>query len=159
MPASSRIGWKAARCVPFLRGATAGGLARASPSASTTIRCCRSRPSSGVEPRDARLFMVADKRWKYVHAIGFRPMLYDLENDPHEFRDLGADPALRGRAPARSLAALARLGPAPVPAHDALRAQIRDRRGKSQRRGILIGVWDESDVPDELWSGYTGEGA
>jgi hypothetical protein len=30
-------------------------------------------------------------------------------------------------------------------------------RGKSQRRGILIGVWDESDVPDELWSQYLGE--
>ncbi|MBO0742135.1 MAG: hypothetical protein J2P51_11995, partial [Hyphomicrobiaceae bacterium] len=36
--------------------------------------------------------------------------------------------------------------------------QIRDRRGKSSRRGILIGVWDESDVPAELWSQYLGEG-
>ena len=35
--------------------------------------------------------------------------------------------------------------------------QMRDRRGKSQRRGILIGVWDESDVPDELWSRYLGD--
>ncbi|MEO8651887.1 MAG: phosphonate monoester hydrolase, partial [Hyphomicrobiaceae bacterium] len=35
-------------------------------------------------------------------------------------------------------------------------SQIRDRRGKSQRKGILIGVWDESDVPQELWTGYMG---
>jgi hypothetical protein len=32
--------------------------------------------------------------------------------------------------------------------------QIRNARGKSARRGILIGVWDEADIPAELWSGY-----
>jgi arylsulfatase A-like enzyme len=32
----------------------------------------------GIEPRDAQLFMVADKRWKLIHAPGFRPMFYDL---------------------------------------------------------------------------------
>ena len=75
----------------------------------------------GIEPRDARLFMVADKRWKLIHAPGFRPMLYDLEADPNEFRDLGADPACEGER-RRLMAALARLGPAAVAAHDALRA-------------------------------------
>jgi arylsulfatase A-like enzyme len=50
----------------------------------------------GIEPRDARLFMVADRRWKLIHAPGFRPMLYDLESDPNEYRDLGADPACEG---------------------------------------------------------------
>ena len=50
----------------------------------------------GLAPRDARLIMIADKRWKYVHAVGFRPMLYDLETDPNEFRDLGSDPACAG---------------------------------------------------------------
>jgi hypothetical protein len=35
-------------------------------------------------------------------------------------------------------------------------AQIEAMRGSSQRRGILIGVWDESDVPEELWSEYRG---
>ena len=39
--------------------------------------------------------MVADKRWKLIHAPGFRPMLYDLATDPNEFRDLGADPTSR----------------------------------------------------------------
>ena len=47
----------------------------------------------GVALRDARLFMVCDGRWKLVHAEGgFRPMLFDLENDPDEYFDLGADP-------------------------------------------------------------------
>src|SRR5213595_3698642 len=39
-----------------------------------------------------RLFMVFDGRWKYIHASGFRPMLYDLETDPEEFVDRGEDP-------------------------------------------------------------------
>src|SRR5262249_18306660 len=38
----------------------------------------------GVKPRDARLFMIADKRWKLIHAIGFRPMLFDRASDPDE---------------------------------------------------------------------------
>ena len=45
----------------------------------------------GIE-ENARLIMVCDKRWKYVHCEGFRPMLFDLENDPQELNDLGADP-------------------------------------------------------------------
>ena len=33
--------------------------------------------------------MVRDRRWKYVHAEGFRSMLFDLEADPQELNDLG----------------------------------------------------------------------
>ena len=43
----------------------------------------------GVQQEDARLIMIADDRWKYIYAEGFRPILYDMKNDPHEFRDLG----------------------------------------------------------------------
>ncbi len=47
----------------------------------------------GIEPKDARLFMVADKRWKYIHAEGgFPPMLFDRDRDPDELVDLGRDP-------------------------------------------------------------------
>ena len=42
-----------------------------------------------------RLFMVFDGRWKYIHASGFRPMLYDLQSDPQEFADRGEDPVMR----------------------------------------------------------------
>ncbi len=110
----------------------------------------------GVEPRDARLFMVADGRWKYVHAIGFRPMLYDLESDPNEFRDLGADPAHEGERK-RLAAALGEWALRLSQRTTRSEQQIKAQRGSAQRRGILIGVWDESELPAELWSGYLGE--
>ena len=34
-------------------------------------------------------FMVRWSRWKYVHYVGHRPQLFDLEADPHEMNDLG----------------------------------------------------------------------
>jgi choline-sulfatase len=37
----------------------------------------------------AGMYMVRDGRWKYVFYVGHRPQLFDLENDPHEARDLG----------------------------------------------------------------------
>ncbi len=110
----------------------------------------------GIEPSRARLFMVADKRWKYVHAVGFRPMLYDLENDPNEFRDLGADPAYEAERE-RLAGVLAQWGLRVSQRTARSDAEIRNMRGKSQGRGILIGVWDESDVPEELWSKYLGD--
>ncbi|WP_425038701.1 alkaline phosphatase family protein [Primorskyibacter sp. S187A] len=46
----------------------------------------------GVSVADAKLTMLFDGRWKYIFAEGFRPMLFDLETDPDEFRDLGDNP-------------------------------------------------------------------
>ena len=110
----------------------------------------------GIEPRDARLFMVADRRWKLIHAPGFRPMLYDLESDPNEYRDLGADPAYESER-RRLMAALHAWGLRLSQRTTLSEQQDRNRGGKSQRQGILIGVWDEGELPDELWSKYLGE--
>ncbi len=112
----------------------------------------------GVEPCNARLFMVADQRWKLIHAPGFRPMLYDLETDPNEFRDLGADPASASER-RRLMAALDAWGLRLSQRTTRSESQMRAARGKSQRKGILIGVWDESELPEELWSGYRGKDA
>ena len=46
-----------------------------------------------VDQQDARIVMVFDGRWKYIHVEHMRPMLFDLENDPNELQDLGADPS------------------------------------------------------------------
>jgi arylsulfatase A-like enzyme len=95
---------------------------------------------------DCRLFMVFDGRWKYIHATGFRPMLFDLASDPGEFHDRGADPRCAGEG-ARLREAL-------------LEWALRDHNrittpdhviggyadGRQLKSGILIGYWDESEL-------------
>lgn len=49
------------------------------------------RRSNDIDQADARLVMVFDGRWKYVHVETMRPLLYDLETDPQELNELGAD--------------------------------------------------------------------
>ncbi|MEL7542282.1 MAG: sulfatase-like hydrolase/transferase [Pseudomonadota bacterium] len=34
-------------------------------------------------------FMIRWDRWKYIHYVGARPQLFDLQDDPREHRDLG----------------------------------------------------------------------
>ncbi len=46
-----------------------------------------------IDQSDARLVMVFDGRWKYIHVEKMRPMLFDLQNDPDEVVDLGDNSA------------------------------------------------------------------
>jgi len=39
-------------------------------------------------------YMIRNGKYKYIHYVGMQPMLFDLEADPHERRDLGCEPAL-----------------------------------------------------------------
>jgi arylsulfatase A-like enzyme len=109
----------------------------------------------GIAPKDARLFMVADTRWKYIHAIGFRPMLFDLVNDPNELADLGESETHAG-VRAEMAAALSAWGLRQSQRTTRSEQQLLNMRGKSMRNGILIGVWDEGEIPAEMWSGYPG---
>ena len=106
-----------------------------------------SRIALGVKPIDAWLRMVFDGRWKYVLAEGFRPMLFDLQNDPHEFRDLGADPACEAeRARLReALFAWARRPRGRVTVSDGAIASV-EVQARISEGGILIGYWDEEDL-------------
>lgn len=109
-----------------------------------------------MEPRDCRLLMVATDRWKFMHAEGgFRPMLFDLQTDPGELTDLGADPAHQdiidkmyemAFAWARRMAQRTTIS----------EAEIKFRRGGSHRRGVLLGVYDEADTSPELMEKYCG---
>ena len=52
--------------------------------------------------RKAWLRMIYDGRFKYILSEGYRPMLFDLQQDSDEFHDLGDDPAfadVRARLP------------------------------------------------------------
>jgi arylsulfatase A-like enzyme len=103
---------------------------------------------------DARLYMVTDGRWKYIHADGFRPMLYDLLNDPDELVDHGADPACAAiRAKLyEALAKWSRTTRTQITMSDA-EIQSSDEAFKNYDinigPGILIGYWDEAEVERE----------
>jgi arylsulfatase A-like enzyme len=138
--------------VPFLRGARPQAwrdVVISEYDYSMTKMCA----DLGVEPKDAVLFMVADQRWKLVHAEGFRPMLFDLQDDPQELTDLGDDERYAGvRATMyERLHAWARRNAQRTTISD---AQIVARRGASRRKGVLIGVYDPQEVPEELASKY-----
>ncbi len=51
------------------------------------------RRAVGVDQNDARLAMIFDGRWKYIHVETMRPILYDLQTDPNELQDLATNPA------------------------------------------------------------------
>ena len=110
----------------------------------------------GLAPRDCRLFMVADKKWKFMHAEGgFRPMLFDLENDPHELNDLARE---NNHTEIIDLM-YERLGQWARRMSQRLTKSEQDlktMRGRSQRRGVLLGLYDGTEVDDELLSKYTG---
>ena len=53
----------------------------------------QAREFTGRGANDARAYMMRTDRWKYVHYKGFPPQLFDLQEDPDEFVDLGRSPA------------------------------------------------------------------
>jgi arylsulfatase A-like enzyme len=100
----------------------------------------QARLTLGLNPYEARAFMVRTADWKYIYYEGFRPQLFDLSADPHELRDLGL-----GAAYAEVRAEL----------HERLFTWLRTRRTRAtlteemaaqrtastRRRGIMIGEW------------------
>ncbi|HCH37673.1 MAG TPA: phosphonate monoester hydrolase [Acidobacteria bacterium] len=49
------------------------------------------RRALGLEPSEARSYMIRTREWKYIDHRHFRPQLFDLKNDPGELVDLGND--------------------------------------------------------------------
>ena len=96
---------------------------------------------------DARIVMAMTDRWKYIVPLGYRPLLFDLENDAREFHDLGADPAyesvrteMAGRLWAWALRSHQRT--------TVSRKSIDAAMGQDENLGFLIGYWDEEDLDD-----------
>ncbi len=110
----------------------------------------------GVTPRDARLFMVTDERWKFIHAEGgFRPMLFDLQNDPDEFDDLG-DSADHANIIALMYDRLGKWGRRMSQRVTVSDEQINAARTGGKQVGILIGVYEPDEVPPAASSKYRG---
>nr|WP_246171084.1 alkaline phosphatase family protein [Pandoraea eparura] len=85
-------------------------------------------------------YMVSDERWKCVFFDDLRPQLFDLENDPDEFHDLGADPTyavVRERARERLFEWLRHRKIHPTVSYPRMAAWTR----KEQEAGIHICAW------------------
>jgi arylsulfatase A-like enzyme len=94
-----------------------------------------------------RLFMVYDGRWKFIHASGFRPMLYDLDSDPQEYLDRGADPSCADVI-ARLQAELFDWALHPKGHITTSNEKIANYASQQLqvKNGVLIGIWDETEL-------------
>ncbi|MEQ3670700.1 sulfatase-like hydrolase/transferase [Pseudophaeobacter sp.] len=102
----------------------------------------------GVEQEHAHTVMIFDGRWKFIRCEGFRPVLFDLETDPQEVKDLGASEqadhiAVRARMEA-ALLDWARRHHTRITATSAVLA----RQKIAAEGGILIGFWDEQEYEE-----------
>ena len=84
-----------------------------------------------VHPYECRAHMLRTERWKYILHERFGPQLFDMENDPDELVDLGADP---GYEPVRR------------ELHERLFTWFRRRRNRTEiPESVLFGMGPERD--------------
>ncbi|MEM7332558.1 MAG: sulfatase-like hydrolase/transferase [Chloroflexota bacterium] len=95
--------------------------------------------------------MICTKQWKYIHVDNYRPILFDLENDPDEMKDLGADEAytavihqMQQHLITFFLRRKSRIT-LPDAAIDNLVGGV-----NREKRGIYIGFYEEKDLPEEV---------
>jgi arylsulfatase A-like enzyme len=110
----------------------------------------------GVPPKDARLFMICDGKWKFIHSERFRPMLFDLEADPLEFHDLGSQ-AVHDETIAMMYDRLARWARRPSQRTTRSDAQIVEMRGSGDGKGVLLGVADRGEIESRFTDHYQGK--
>jgi len=111
----------------------------------------------GLEPRDCRLFMVFDGRFKLMHcaAPGLRPMLFDLHSDPHELVDLAKGTAHQDEID-RLTGYLHDWGLRMSQRVTRSENDIKDMRGASTGKGVLPFMKDGSEVDPRLTEKYRG---
>ncbi|MEM6478408.1 MAG: sulfatase-like hydrolase/transferase, partial [Pseudomonadota bacterium] len=104
-------------------------------------------PEIGRGPRDCRIYMLLTEDWKYIHAPGFAPVLFDRAADPDEFNDLGTS---REHEPIRREMQERLMD-------WALRYRQRETYSDEtaarftafeENAGVLIGYWNEDDLID-----------
>jgi arylsulfatase A-like enzyme len=112
-----------------------------------------------VAPRDARMFMVVTDAWKLIHAEGgFRPMLFDMKNDPGELHDLG------GSADHGGIIEMMYEHLNEWALRMSQRTTVSDEQimamrsgGGSIRKGIVLGVYDQDEIDPALLVKYRGK--
>jgi len=100
----------------------------------------RARLLLNRQPGECRGWMVRERQWKYVRWQGFRPQLFNLEDDPDEYVDLGKDPryaAERKRLDERLHAWLNDQHPRLTMGDD----EVAQRTDRAKEHGIYYGTW------------------
>jgi arylsulfatase A-like enzyme len=98
------------------------------------------RNTLALGPEDCRSFMIRTDRWKFILYEGFRPQLFDMENDPGELVDLGEDPAQESVRREMSDRIFEWMRKRKL--RTALsNKEISNRTGMAKERGYLFGVW------------------
>lgn len=108
-----------------------------------------------VEPDKAQLIMCADQRWKFVYAEGFRPMLFDLENDPNELTDLGASSEAEHVAICKVMRERIFEWARQPHARTTHTFEFLESITDAEPPGVIIGVWDEEDYERTLGHPYS----
>lgn len=112
----------------------------------------------GLAPRDCRIFMVFDGRYKLMHCAteGLRPMLFDLQEDPEEFHDLCKGARAEHPALPRLYDYLRDWGLRMSQRVTRSERDIIGMRGASLGKGVLPFLKDGSEVDDALLVKYRG---
>ncbi|MBT3552595.1 MAG: sulfatase-like hydrolase/transferase [Rhodospirillaceae bacterium] len=93
-----------------------------------------------LSPDEASATMLRTERWKYIHHETFRAQLFDLQEDPDEFYDLGTDPEFEHlrREMADALFQWLRRRKRRVTLAD---GEVEARTGAFWDRGVQLGQW------------------
>ena len=115
----------------------------------------KARSDLGRQVKDCRTIMIFDGRYKLIYVEGYRPMLFDLENDPNEFEDIGGDDRFAEQRDElmKLIFKWTRKHHNRITISD---EQIRQQAGVEFFKGIQIGFWDDEDVQDANAKGFGG---
>lgn len=100
----------------------------------------RARLLVNRRPGECRGWMVRERQWKYVRWQGFAPQLFNLEEDPDEYVDLGRDPRLAQVVQRLDERLHAWLN-AQHPRLTMGDAEVAQRTDKAKEHGIHYGTW------------------
>ncbi|GGO85381.1 sulfatase [Marinobacterium nitratireducens] len=92
------------------------------------------------KPDECRGWMIRTERWKYIEWSGLPCQLYDLENDPNEFHDLGSSPEHAGvqdEMKAHLFEWLKSLKSRTTVSYQ----QVEDKTDNDSKFGVHIGIW------------------
>jgi arylsulfatase A-like enzyme len=94
------------------------------------------------------LTMVFDGRWKMIWVEGHRPILFNLETDPNEYHDLGADPAHQDQINRLSAGMFAWARKQHNRVTISNRKIDEDICHDDAVEGVYLGFWDEDELQD-----------